>query len=152
MAVRTQTCGSVPAAQSFDSYFMTLCIFPLLCSTLNPTGTFFFCHTFWRRRKEKKKPICIHAGRGINNICCRGRPLFTLDVLVREQDQSRGPLGRFRGLLLLTRWLSVSCSVLTGHIYFFLVHLFLVFFFFFLPWAMCWVLLPLPHVTQWPVC
>lgn len=36
-----------------------------------------------------------------------------------NRDQSWGPLGRFRGLLLLTRWLSVSCSVLTGHIYFF---------------------------------
>lgn len=42
-----------------------------------------------------------------------------LDILVREQDQSRGPLGRFGGLLPLTRWLSASCSVLTGHFFFF---------------------------------
>lgn len=57
--------------------------------------------------------------------------LSTLHILVREQDQSRGPLERFRGLLLLTRWLSVSCSVLTGHIYysfFFLVQFFFLFF------------------------
>lgn len=31
----------------------------------------------------------------------------------------RGPLLRFRGLLLLTRWLSVSCSLVTGHIYYY---------------------------------
>lgn len=103
-----------------------------LCSTFNPTGTLSATEF---EEKQMKTNICIHAGRGINNICCCGRPLFTLDILVREQDQSLGPLGRVRVLLLLTRWLSVSCSPLTGHIYFSS--------FFSLLWATCWVLLPL---------
>lgn len=63
--------------------------------------------------------------------------------MVQERDQSRGPFWRFRGLLLLTRWLCVSCSVLKGH--FFWVSFFLFF--------LCAGLSShSSHVTQWPVC
>lgn len=53
----------------------------------------------------------------------------------------RGPLLRFRGLLLLTRWLSVSCSLVTGHIYYY--------YFFFL--SLSHVLVSPPNISCHPV-
>lgn len=119
---RTQTCGSVPAAQCFDSYFMTLFVFSLLRAAINLPGTHFFS-VLRQNLKNTNKQTKTHTPASMR---VEESTIFVVVVACSEPpgpDQSRGAWGRFGGLLLL----SVSCSVLTGHNYTFLFLSFLFF-------------------------